>query len=390
MTSAIDRYGDLHATVSDDALDALLAELHDAYMAPTPPPELRAAIRRLEAIEQVQPPVSVGHPVRGLALRRPGPRVLAVVAVLAAVIATGAAIVVPNLAQRAMSRLPGGVDRRYVASLHQSRHACGFTITLQRAYADANRLLIGYTVSTPPRRSFDGVYAPVLEAIDTRGRSLEPLNSADTADMGLLGATNGVAQEFDTSTLPRGAMLRLYLTAPRLYGAEIVNGRTPISSACEQDGAIRKVLDGGSRRPIRGVTIPGPFDFAITIPVSPKLRMATPRLSETSRGGTTITLEEIRVTPTEARLYMRGPAHKFFWPQSIAAGGVTASGTLITPVGHGLSMVRFFPHLSPPSDHRSWLYDIHGPWTVKVLTDYVSRHGNGHWSEAVIFRVKVP
>lgn len=390
MTSSIDRYGDLRAIVSDDALDAVLDDLHAAYTAPTPPPELRAAIRRLEATGQARSLAPVGHPVRGLALRRPGLRALAVVGVLAAVIATGAVIVVPNLAQRAMSRLPGGVDRRYVVSLHQSRRACGFTITLQRAYADANRLLIGYTVSTPPRRRFDGIYAPILQAIDPQGRSLEPLNSADTADMGLLGATNGVAQEFDTSALPRGAMLRLHLMAPRLYGAEIVNGRTPATPACEQDGAIRKVLDGGSRRSIRGVTIPGPFDFTIAIPFSPKLRMAAPHLSETSRGGTTITLERIRVTPTEARLYVRGPANRFFWLQSIAAGGVTVNSALTAPVGHGVWVVRFFPYRSAPFDQHAWLYDVHGLWTIKVLTDYVSQHGNGHWGGAVTFKLRLP
>ena len=51
MTSSIERYDDLCPSTSatDATLNALLADLHDAYTAPVPPPGLRAAIERMDA-----------------------------------------------------------------------------------------------------------------------------------------------------------------------------------------------------------------------------------------------------------------------------------------------------------------------------------------------------
>lgn len=383
MTSPTDHYDDLRAAVPGAALDALLADLHAAYAAPAPAPELRAAITRLGALPATERPRP--RPIRGAGRTRSGVRLLAVAGVLAALIGTGAAIVVPNLVNQAISRLPGGVDNRYAVTLNQSWRACGFTITLKRAYADGNRLLIGYTVSTPPGRVFDGAYAPVIDATTVRGQRLAPLNSADTADMGLRGATNGVVQEFDTSVLPRGATLRLHLVVPTLTGAEIIKGRAPATPSCERDGPIGAVP---LYKAIRSVTVPGPYIFDVAMPFSSRLRVAAPHLSKTSRYGTTITLERIRVTPTEARLYVRyvrGP--RFFLPISIVAGGVTYGVATASPVGHGLWVARVFPPLHAAS--TAWLFDDHGAWTVHVMADYQTVHGSGSWRSDIAFTVYI-
>lgn len=429
MTSTTDRYGDLRAPAPDAALDALLADLHDAYTAPDPPPELRAAIARLaHTAAHGAPTVRRGPvlaPVRRFAPRRPRARILTAAGLLAAAVGIGAAIADSGLVERALDLMPGGADGRYAVTLNQARGVCGFTVTLRTAYADANRLVVGYEVSTPPTRRFGGVSLQGLAATDARGTRLEPLNSsADSSDPAhMAGATRGDVQEFDTGAVLGGSPLRVRLAAPSLYAEEIVAGgasrsgraAAPPTPACETDGAVTTgpggrpprgrggaregwlrvhVEAGGTapgRAPVRAVTVPGPFVFDITVPLSPKVRAAAPHVSGTSAHGTTITLERLVATPTEARLYVRGPdrPRAFFIPM-IDASGTEYNPGFGTPLGHGLWVWRFFPRPWSPIGDNSWLFEKRGAWTVKVLTDSVSVHNSSSWSGSVTFTVTAP
>lgn len=321
------------------------------------------------------------------AARRSAPRALVAAAVLAAVIGTGAAIADPDLVQQAISLLPGGADQQYAITLDQAQSACGFTVTLRKAYADANRLIIGYDVTAPPNRTFRDVSLSGLEATEAGGTRLEPLNSSDSANLDhMVGATRGNVQEFDTNTVYNGGPLQLHLTAPALYGAEAVTDQPPTTPTCETDSAVTTAQ---TDRPYRGVTVAGPFSFDVTVPVSPKVRTATPQVSGTSEHGTTVTLEKVIVTPTEARLFVRGPADKPFIPV-FYAGGTAFDVGLATPVGQGLWVDRIFPRPWSPIGSPGWLFDNHDAWTLKVLTDSIDVQGQSEWSGSVTLNVTVP
>ncbi len=386
MTSPTERHNDL----PDTTLDILLADLHDVYTAPTPPPGLRAAIERLE--EAPTPVMSPTRPIaRRFALRRRGPRALAVIGVPAAVVGIGAAIADSGLVQQALSLLPGGTDQRYTVALNQSRSACGYTIALKTAYADQNRLVIGYDVDVPPGRTFADIDLAGLTATDARGTRLAPLNAADTSNLNhAAGAAHDNVQEFDTGAALISKMLRVRLAATALRGEEIVTGTAPAATSCETDGVVAMTRTGYGK-PRRAVTVAGPFAFDITIPFSPKVREAAPHLSGTSQHGTTVTLERIVVTPTEARLFVRGPdqPRAFFFPK-LYAGGVGFDAAEGTPIGHGLWVWRFFPRLGSPINHRPWLFGDHGAWTIKVLTDSIDVHNSSEWTGSVSLKVTVP
>jgi len=250
MTSPTERHNDL----PDTTLDILLADLHDVYTAPTPPPGLRAAIERLE--EAPTPVMSPTRPIaRRFALRRRGPRALAVIGVPAAVVGIGAAIADSGLVQQALSLLPGGTDQRYTVALNQSRSACGYTIALKTAYADQNRLVIGYDVDVPPGRTFADIDLAGLTATDARGTRLAPLNAADTSNLNhAAGAAHGNVQEFDTGAALISKMLRVRLAATALRGEEIVTGTAPAATSCETDGVVAMTRTGYGK-PRRAVTV---------------------------------------------------------------------------------------------------------------------------------------
>jgi len=383
-----DRAADLFDEAPTPAVAHLVATLDRAYR-DTPPPALDDAMMRALR-ERGMAPRRPPRPARRFMFvpRRPGVRTLAAVGVLAATLGTGAALADPDLVQQALGLLSGGTDPRYVVSFDQSRTACGFTVTLKTAYADANRLVIGYEVRTPPTRAFGvvGVQAPV--ATDAHGTRLEPMNgSADSSDIAhMTGATRGNAQEFDTSGVLNGTPLRVHLVAPALSGEELVTGAAPAAPPCETDGPV---TTRGANKPTRAVTVAGPFVFDVTVPLSPKVRATAPHVSGTSARGTTVTLERVVVTPTEARLYMRGPANGWYSPM-IHAGGADYDVASGGPIGGGLWVWRFFPRPGSLFDHRAWLFDDHAEWTVNVLTDHVYTNGRGGWAGSVPLTVTVP
>ncbi len=395
MTSPTNRYLDLHPLDPDRALDNIITDLHDLYAAPLPPSTLYAAVRALD--DATLNPRSTPHSTRrrafGFISRRPRRLSLMLALVLVVLVGAGATFADLNIVQKALALLPGGTDPHYAVTLDQSRTACGFTVTLRRAYADENRLVIGYDVTTPAGRALRDASLPGLTAADARGVQLMQFNSTSTADNGLIaGNTRGNAQEFDTSTILQGVgrPLHLHLSAPAIVAGEIVTGSIPLTTpACEKDGPANRV---GVNKPTRRVTVVGAFAFDIVVPFSPHVRMAAPHITGVSPRGTRVRLERIVVTPTEARLYVRllGNSNAFFNVSEVDAGEARFSVASGTPIGGGLWVWRTFPGLQPGAQGHPWLYDDRGPWTVKVLIDNVDVQGKSHWGATAPLTVTVP
>lgn len=198
------------------------------------------------------------------------------------------------------------------ASLHQLdragqvRHlraddtAAGVTLTVWRAYADANRLAIAYSLAVPagdtnPQAARSGTtpgLGPpaatdtadrVYPALDTRSNPATwcPLHRCDLP----LGATTAV---YDIGALPLGATTATFrVTIP----AVVVGGAVSAPST-DTPGNVGTILQG-------------PWSVTITVPVTPG-RSAEVRQTATV-DGRPLTLERVVATPLETRVCARLP-----------------------------------------------------------------------------------
>ena len=129
------------------------------------------------------------------------------------------------------------------------------------------------------------------------------------------------------------------------------------------------------------------FAADLTVPVTSSVRAADLNLTATWAHGTTVTLERVVVTPSETRLIVHGPV------ETDLAGGPAIAPTLIVdgkevtgggssgwPLGGGREATSFGANL----------YDNHGDWQVKVLTDPVMTNNYRSYTDAVTFHINVP
>jgi hypothetical protein len=198
---------------------------------------------------------------------------------------------------------------------HISQSVDGYTVTLWRAYADANRIILVSTVTTPAtgvRHSVDLVQ-PVLT--DSEGDVLPGgrfgFRSAVEAD------TQVYVHEYDATDLRvqsdtirlRWRIAALQVTQvtgesvqperpwDRLQGLDhtLAHLRPPTTTIAQAQ------LDTRPKQ-----TIAGPFTFAVTLPFLPA-HVATPNQTVTAQG-IPITLQQVVVTPSEIRVTVRIPA----------------------------------------------------------------------------------
>ncbi len=150
-----------------------------------------------------------------------------------------------------------------------------WTVTIERVYADRNRVVVAYMIDSPAR-SFDEARP---ELMDTRGRTI-PWHGSGGSGFPEGGRwRHAEVVWFDGAGVVReGHELRLRFRVPSIK---------PLSD----DAASREAV--------------GPFAFDLRIPVEPAARVAEPGQQVQTREGT-VTLERVVVTPTETRVYLRG------------------------------------------------------------------------------------
>lgn len=240
------------ADLLDDAytpdMARLSAALDKAY-AGTPPPHLDAVM--LRALHE-----------RATAPRWPAPRrwqrwpvVVLGLTLLGAALLAGAVFAV-SLIEHAFELNQGAIDVfSFSTPVNLSTSGGGYTLTVQRAYADANNVIVAYTLTTKAggRADFNN---PLLT--DARGVSL-PL----ITDVGG-GAVRLADYNADRIKSPSGK-IRLHLVAP-------IKGLAPLSFAVPSTA-------GRQVEPHQAVTVKGK----------------------------TLTLERVVATASAMRLYLSGP-----------------------------------------------------------------------------------
>lgn len=303
-----DTYPDLLDGDRDSTLARLVGNLDRLYRPSAPPAEAwlmvaralanRSVARRAVAARDRRLPAVLSHHL--------GIVVTVLLAVL--VLAAAAAPVVAPLLDQIFARNPRAqrIDgQRLGRDINLSQTVNGFTVTVGRVYADANQIVIGYTVTGPAGRSF-----AVIAARDSQGPGLPTLTDAQgrrfpvapalvesPATMG--NQASGLLYYETASITGAPNMLSLHLTIGSLWVAERPAGSgTPgrVSESCvSRDCAY---------------SVPGPFVFNFTVPFQSGRTVVLNQSVEV--GGTMVTLERVVTTPTGTRVYLRGAGPNLF------------------------------------------------------------------------------
>ncbi len=407
MTHLDDRYHDLFDAADDPALTHLVGDLDRVYATSTPT-RVRASIACVLEDSQGQEHVPDRRHTHG-ARRRAGRTVgrrrwaipVAIVVAAMALIAGGALAdsqfarreaapsggVSTTIGQVAAPFVGGGGPASLAALGHDlniAHRSCVYTIAIRQVYADVNRVVIASTLTGLRGQIFQSSVLPAQPIVtDARGLALRQIGGEE---MLVAGATRGQADVFDaaasaTTTTP----LLLHLRFPPLQALESVGEPTaPASHPCAYAREPYQNIESGDGS-VHPVAVSGAFAFTLTAPVTSSVRTLDVNRTATSRRGTAITLGRVVTTPSETRVYLRGPT-----ATDVAGGPPTASvlniggkkinATVAQALGGGREAVSFGENL----------YHDHGTWLLTVLTDPVMPHDYRSYTGSVTFRIDMP
>lgn len=356
------RYGDLLAGSTNPALQAVVRDLDQHYRSYALPASLAQDFERA-LHDQVVGRANLGE-------RRAPRHWLGRVAALSAVAAVLvlAMLLLPRQAEglspllsQAIASRQGDSGLRHVeqARLFQpldvAQSAEGYVIHLQGAYADANRIILAYTVSGP-------------EGTDVMGRYGGP-NSAETfGSYRLAGVTLASASGEDLGMGHYPAFAWDHTDAGTVQaevvswdGSPIVGAPMALSLRWSIEAIEVQPKDDGQGAVTSTEHVPGPFVFDFTVPFHPG-RVAEPRLTATA-GAIRLTLERVVVTPSATRAYLRAEGADVeqwspWWPTLSGEGwqenDLNAMSAWTTPEG------LYVHHWTVA------LFDKPGPWTLKI------------------------
>ncbi len=214
------------------------------------------------------------------------------------------------------------------------------TLTLERAYADANRIVIGYRLGLPETLGeYGGISAgmQVTPLTDSAGRSYAGTSGGGFADAS--GVLSAHVLSFDASPLPPGVPEATFdLTFPEVTGIPKSTSKTEVLAR-------------------------GPWHFHFTVPVQPGRVIDQPQ--QVTAAGSTVRLERVVMTPSLTRVWVRitppdGDASWHWVPivdlegPGYVSGG--AGGSNEVPPGSGLFN---HPFLTPPGRSGArWMVNV--------------------------------
>jgi len=422
VSNLADRYPDLLAGEEDAALERAVAALDRTYRAALPPRVGASMDRVLRARMTLTP--AARPPSRPRAVRARRPLGLAA-ALVAAVVVAGAYAAIASLGDQALQQNPGTrqiAARGLAQPLNLSRSACGFTVTLNRVYADAQRIVLAYTVTGPTGRSLmlgtspglPDAY-PILSPAPGEQFLMGGVTVlGDTVEV-IMGHATGQIVSYDARRVVVPGAIRPYhmgpgplalrFTIPAINLNETGRGAWPATPACERHSPTT----GYPATTIyRGVWVKGPFTYAITALVAPSREVALHQVARV--GATAITLTGLQLTPSNTRFYLRvsgqelpiAPPRGMLSPVDLS---LTASGAGLCPTGDvvvygGHAACReFLAPVSPivPPRAAAYSYTVDFPFPINgngrgrgaTLAVY-TRLRHGRYADPVTFQVSIP
>jgi len=273
---------------------------------------------------------------------------------LSLVLLGGAAFAVEPLLKQVFNMEPGTqqlLELKLAQDVHLVRQMDGFTVTIEKVYADSNRVVIGYTVATPPNHGYAmSLLDPVLTTADRL-----TLAGGDFMGTGIQNNAQATIAFFDTSQITgTPSSLQLHLTARGLGGME----------------------DAGSPT-VHPYQVLGQLDFDFMVAFHPG-HITAPH-ETVSVGGQSMTLERIVVTPSQVRVYLRLDGEDASW----LYGTLTIGDWNSTPGqgNHGPQGVGSTADGLTVLTYDDSIYDKHGVGTLVVAyaNNAQAPHG-GPWT----------
>jgi hypothetical protein len=189
----------------------------------------------------------------------------------------------------------------------------GVTVTLERGYADINRIILGYTIHTADGRRYDP-YSMRLS--DANGAVLLPTvgmgvtGQSDVTEISLPPGEGGFVFSFDATDLQGiPSTLDLHLEM-ELREFVLPPNRPALPSAQEKLPAL-PALTVAEATPVREGALVGPFTFDFGLPLSPGHTVEVQQTVEAA--GVALELKRVVVTPSETRalLCIESPGHEW-------------------------------------------------------------------------------
>lgn len=340
-------YGDLLGSQPDVRLLRLVDDLDALGAIPEPPSRLETSIAH--ALHQRARERTDSHRVA-----RPWwlPTRLGVLPLLVAMLVIVAIPVAAYQSMPVIQRLFGGdngarlvMTSRLGGALNLSQTIAGYTVTVRRAYVDANRIVVDYTVQQP-----DG------QPLQRRVMSDSSLRGSRGASLTFLGGTEdqggAYLESFDAAgVVPSAGKIALHLTIPlfsALRHSDIANLQaTPVVVPQAQDRPF-----------IFAFSIPAPTP---TTPAGEEAGSVVPVNQTVTVDGQAVTLERVVLSPSETRLYLRGEGITTAQPLPVLIAGDWNSEQPSTWAA-GTSI-----------DSRDW--KTNGGLAVSFLTPLTNKHG---------------
>lgn len=165
----------------------------------------------------------------------------------------------------------------------------GYTVTVQRVYADSNRIVIGYTLD-----SSQGADLPAeVSLTNDKGTEFPAISGNGT---GMEAGTAGHVLIFDSTVLQdTPPLLKLHL---KMELVDFSLGLEPAPTA-----GLNNSNTAGAKGPSTGKIGAGPFNFSLSVPV---ISARSIEVQQTARAANVdVTLERLIITPSETRAILR-------------------------------------------------------------------------------------
>lgn len=276
-----------------------------------------------------------------------------------------------------------------VQELDLSQTVDGVTVTLERVYADANRIVVGFTIKGPTGQRYEARHLTLTDAAgtifpDTVGYGVS--GQSDILEASLPPGEVAYVLAFDAAAVkgaPDDLDLRLVMEVEELVLPPDAPGPPPASTGSPAEPPEPMVVE---LQPIPVGAIVGPFTFDFSVPLIPGRVIEVQHTVEAA--GVAVRLERIVITPSETRAFLCfEPPDRYDkeWTPIVTLDTADESVPMVNETGEeGCYSCDFFAPI----------YDQRGEWTLTVTElvgfDLAQPWGQTRLAGPWVFRFRVP
>ena len=279
-----------------------------------------------------------------------------------------------------------------VQELNLSQTVDGVTVTLERAYADANRIVVGYTIKGPNGQRYDARHLTLTDAagtvfLGTIGYGVYGVTGqSDILRVSLPPGEGAYVLAFDAAPVqgaPTKLDLRLVMEVEELVLPPDAPSPSPTLAGSPAEPPEPMVVE---LLPMPMGAIVGPFIFDFSVPFIAGRVIKVQHIVEAA--GVAVRLERIVVTPSETRAFLcfeppDGDGKE--WTPIVTLDIADESIPMVNETGEeGCYSCDFFAPI----------YDQRGEWTLTVTElvgfDLAQPWGQTRLAGPWVFRFRVP